>query len=303
MARATPPVLSFFIPKLCTFRACRLPGIFIPMSSLQQAWLELDRPRHKAEFYNSWQLGQRAGLSHEQILAKMGDFGRSPTVASVRDAFLRGVRNRQTLEDIIANNPKMLTSFEAGTLRLGEASGQLEQVLKFLAEYFGAEYRAVQKVKGMLVQPVITAIVAMFIVAFPVLYYGNPLGYAVTVGLEVAALLFVGGTVLASVARWYRNRPEFVVGRFCRALAMGIEAGLPLAPVTEFAVAAADHPELQAHLSRIPPRERGNHPLATTFGGCRVLPFEVIAALEIADATGNYGDTLVKLAQMYDVKY
>ena len=169
--------------------------------------------------------------------------------------------------------------------------------------YFAAEYHAVQKVKGMLAAPMITAIAAVFIVSFPILYYGNPLGYSVAVGLEVAALLFAGGTVLSSVARWYRNRPEFVVGRFCRALAMGIEAGLPLGSVTEFAVAAAGHPELQAHLSRVPLRERGNQPLAKTFGGCRVLPFEVVAALEVADATGNYSDTLVKLAQMYDVKY
>lgn len=273
------------------------------MSSLSQAWLELDLPRHKSEFYNSWQLGQRAGLSHEQILSKMGDFRRSPTVASMRDAFLRGVKGRQTLDDIIADNPKLLTPFEAGSLSLGEASGQLEQVLKFLAGYFAAEYHAVQQVKGMLAAPMITAIAAVFIVSFPILYYGNPLGYSVAVGLEVAALLFAGGTVLSSVARWYRNRPEFVVGRFCRALAMGIEAGLPLGSVTEFAVAAAGHPELQAHLSRVPLRERGNQPLAKTFGGCRVLPFEVVAALEVADATGNYSDTLVKLAQMYDVKY
>ena len=245
-------------------------------------------------------MGQCAGLSHAQILAMMGDLQRSATVAGVRDTFLKGAQQRQSLDDVMTESPRLLAPFEAGLLRLGETGGQLERVLKFLADYFGAEFRAVQRIKRLLGPPMISGIAATFIVAFPVLYFGNATGYFITVGLELAGLFLVGGVVLTSVARSYRNRPEFVVGRFCRALAMGVEAGLPLAQVTEFAVAAADHRELTRHLDRIPRRERDRQPLAKTFAGCPALPFEVIAALEVADATGNYSDTVVKLAKMYD---
>lgn len=270
------------------------------MFSFSRAWLELDLPRHKAEFYNAWHLGQQAGLSHARILETMGDFKRSATVARLRDEFLEGARGRKTLDYTVGTNPTLLTPFEAGSLRLGEESGRLEQVLKFLSDYFSAEFRAVQKVKRLLAQPMITAVAAVFIVAFPVLYYGNPTGYLITVGLEVAVLLFGGGVLVRSVAGRYRKRREFVLGRLCRALAMGVEAGLPIAAVAEFAVAAADHTELSAHVAGIPRRERGRQPLAQTFAGCRLLPFELIASLEVADATGNYNDTLVKLAGIYD---
>ena len=84
---------------------------------------------------------------------------------------------------------------------------------------------------------------------------------------------------------------------------MGVEAGLPLAKVTEFAVAAAGHPDLTTHLEKTPRLERGRQPLAKTFAGSSVLPFEVLAALEVADTTGNYGDTLGKLARLYDGNY
>ena len=96
---------------------------------------------------------------------------------------------------------------------------------------------------------------------------------------------------------------RFVVGRFCRALTLGIEAGLSLDRVTELAVAAAAHPELTRHLNRVPRRQRAGQPLSKTFAGTTVLPPNVVAALEVAEASGDYGGTVRKLAELYDGGY
>ncbi|MFQ5550521.1 MAG: type II secretion system F family protein [Gemmatimonadales bacterium] len=270
------------------------------MTSIHHALLELDLPRHKAEFYNAWHLGQRAGLTHEGILATMGDFARSHTVSRIRDAFLQSARSRMTIGETITAYPKLLQGFEAGVLKLGEETGQLETSFRFLADYFTAENRAVQTVKRWLAYPLTTGIAAIFIVSFPILFYGDAVKYVIVVTLElIAALAFAGG-IVSAVARWYRQRTDLVLGRLCRSLALGVEAGLPLSQVAGLAVDAAEHPDLQRHVARILARQRSQQSLAATFKGCSLLPFELLTALEVADATGNYRDTLVKLAQMYD---
>ncbi len=273
------------------------------MTSLSSALLELDLPRHKSEFYNSWRLGYHAGLPHGRTLATVGDFKRSRTVAKIRNALLRGAERKQTVGQVLKDNLKLFDSFEGGVLALAEESGGFEEALGLLAGYFAAEYRAVQTVKRWLAYPMATGVAAIFVVSFPVLFFGDVVRYVLIVSAELVAAFLFAGAILSRVARWHRSRREFVVGRFCRALAMGVEAGLPLAKVTEFAVAAAGHPDLTTHLEKTPRLERGRQPLAKTFAGSSVLPFEVLAALEVADTTGNYGDTLGKLARLYDGNY
>jgi type II secretory pathway component PulF len=267
------------------------------MASLFRAWNELDLARHKAEFYRMWHTGYSAGLPHGEVLRQMGDFRRSATVHRLRDVLLRGTERRQTILQTIEAHDSLVIPFEAALLELGEEAGQLEDVLKLLGGYFEAEHRMMLSVKKALAYPMTSAVAVAFIAPFPVLYFGDAQRYVITVVVELIAAMMFGGTLLATVARWFGGQPKFVVGRFCRALAMAVEAG------AELAVAAAAHPELTAHLRRMPRREWLGQPLATTFAGVRVLPREVLAALQVADASGNYGDTVRKLADLYDGGY
>ena len=270
------------------------------MSSLISAWHELDVSRHKAEFYRMWHLTHKSGLQQEVALSQMGDFRRSPTVARLRNALLVGARQRTSLRDIISKNTGLFEDFEKALLVLGEDGGKLEEVSSFLANYFQAEHRAVQRMKRRLAYPMINTVAAIFIVSFPVLFFGDVLKYFVVVTAELAVAAALGGTVLARVASSHRNRLEFVVGRFCRSLSMGIEAGLSLDKVMELAVAAAAAPELSKFFARIPRDVRSGKSPAEIFSGAPVIPEEIVRALKVAEVTGNYGDTMVKLADLYD---
>jgi MSHA biogenesis protein MshG len=273
------------------------------MASILRVWSDLDVGRHKAEFYRMWHLGYRAGLSHIEVLTQMGDFRRSHTVHKLRDVLVRGTQRRQPIERTLQGRDELVVPFEAALLELGEETGQLEDVFKLLADYFEAEHRMMLRVKGQLAYPMAAAVAAIFIAPFPVLFFGDALRYIAVVVSELIAVLIFGGALLAAAARSYGGRLEFVVGRFCRAAALAVEAGLSLDRVAELAVAAAAHPVLTAHLKRMPRRQWMGQPLAQTFAGTRVLPREVVAALEVADASGNYGDTLRKLADLYDGGY
>ncbi len=247
-----------------------------------------------------WHAGYRAGLPHRQVFETAGEFRRSPTVARVRRHLLQSAGRRETLADAIGKRPQLFDPFEAALLKLGEESGSLEEILRLLGSYYAAEHRKMQWVKRKMSYPMINGIAAIFIAPLPLLVFGNTVRYAVVVSGGLATALVFGGTVLAAVARRFQNRPALVRARLLRALALSIEAGLSLDRAVQLGVAAAAHPALSRHVARISPRQLRGQSLGTTFAGLAVVPHEMVAALNVAHETGNYRDTLQKLAELYD---
>lgn len=247
-----------------------------------------------------WHAGYAAGLSHQQVFDKAGEFARSPGVERMRRHLLDSVGRRESLADAISKRPGLFDEFEAALLKLGEESGSLEEILQLLSRYFEAEHRKVQWVKRKLSYPMINGVAAVFIAPLPLLVFGNPGPYLLTVAVGFTGSMVFGGTVVALVARRFRNRPALVRARLLRALALGIEAGLPLDRAVELGVAAAAYPDLSSHVARIPARRIATQPLGVTFAGSDIVPHEMVAALNVAHETGNYSDTLQKLAELYD---
>ena len=193
--------------------------------SLGSAWNELDVARYKAELYRMWHAGYHAGLPHQKVLAAAGSFHRSPTVERMRVELLRGVQQRNPLATTVRARPDLFIPFEASLIALGEESGGLEEIFELLAGYFEAEHRMMLWVKKKMSYPMMNLIAAIFILPFPILFFGDPVQYVLTVIVELVAAIMFGGTVLLAVARWFRGRPKVVLVRLCRALAVGVEAG------------------------------------------------------------------------------
>lgn len=270
---------------------------------LTRAWLELDVARHRAELYRLWHNGTHAGLDHPTTLGTIGPFTRSPSVERLRTYLLGGTRRRATPAQLVKAAPGLFRPFEGSLLVLGEESGTLEACLRLLADYFAAEHRMVLGIKKKLAYPMFQALAAAVIGPLPLVFYGRPGAYILTAGAGVTLWIAAGGAVLLAAARWYGGRPKFVLGRLARALTLGVEAGLPLGRVVGLAVDAAASPEIAAHVARIPALALSSQPLARTFAGCPIVPREMLAAMEVADASGNYGETLRRLADLYDGGY
>lgn len=268
--------------------------------SLTRALAELDAPRHRAELYRMWLAGYHAGLEHPRILESIGELRRSPPVEEVRRHLLAGTRRRQTIAALTRARPALFAPFEAALLVLGEESGTLEQCLRLLADHFAAEHRMMLLVKRKLTYPLIQMFAAALIAPLPLVFQGRTGLYLATAAGGVTLCLLAGGSVLTAVARRYRRQPRFVRARLARALTTGIEAGLPLAHAVELATAASGEPAVAAHVRAIPARTIASQPLARTFTGCPGIPREMVAAMEVADASGNYAGTLAKLAELYD---
>jgi len=268
--------------------------------TLTQAWNQLDTARFKAEFYRMWYAGHRAGLEHPRALETIDDYRRSPTVRDARRWLLAGTKRRQSLAAITRAKPELFTPFEAAILVLGEESGDLEHCLRLLSEYFTAEHRLILWLKRKLSYPMIQAVLATFIAPFPLLFFGHTWAYFGTVGAGLATLALAGGGLLLATARWFQQRPRYVRGRLLRALTVAIEGGLPLGRAVELAVNATANEAVRAHVGRFTREQLSSQPLSRTFAGCPVVPREMTAAMEVAEATGDYSGTLEKMADLYE---
>jgi len=94
------------------------------------------------------------------------------------------------------------------------------------------------------------------------------------------------------------NQPKYVRGRLLRALTIAIEAGLTLGRSATLAAEASGDAEVVAHVRRAGAKNVASQPLAVTFAGCPYLPAHAVAAMAIADASGDYSGTLRKMAEL-----
>ncbi len=151
-------------------------------------------------------------------------------------------------------------------------------------------------VKKKMSYPMMNVLAGIGIAPFPVLFFGDAVRYFTTVGIELVLAMAFGGALLRIVARHYRNRPKVVRARLCRALAIAVEAGLPM----DLGVQAADDASLTEHLARLPAAARANQTLADTLAGWSLLTPDMQQVLGVADQTGDYTNTLKRLADLYD---
>ncbi len=254
----------------------------------------------RTELYRMWHAGQRMGATHPHILESMGTRDGSPTVETLRQRLLSGTKRGLTVGEIVRQNPALLQPFEAAVLSLGEESGTLEQSLATLVTHFKSEHRLLLKLWSNLTYPLIVSLVFIVIAPLPLVFQGQSRAYWFIVVPGLALWYGFGGAAITALAARYANRPAFVLARLGRALASGIEAGLPLDRVVVLAALSTGHPEIIAHVRKTPARQLGLQPVSETFTGCAVIPLEMVAAMRVAEVSGDFSGSLRKLADLYD---
>lgn len=263
------------------------------------AYRALDDGRHREEFYRMWRAAVHAGLTHDQALRTMGP-RRAPHVEEMRDWLLDGARRGQRVTYLVRTGGKRFEPMERALLVLGEETGTLEESLQLLAQFYQSKHKLMLWIKKQMAYPMFTALCMVFIAPFPLLYFGQVAAYAGFVTVGCVACISSGGSFLLMMAQRYGKRPEMVRARLARALATGVEAGLPLARAIRLATEAADDPALSAFV-----RARDDHQLMAgtlqeTFASAPLMTADFIGALAVADRTGDFTTTMRKIADLYE---
>ena len=222
------------------------------------------------------------------------------TEESARQLLLAGVRAGRTLTEIVQASHAPFASYDAALLALGEESGRLEQVLGLLTDYHERRHTWSLVVQKRLVYPLLTAAFAIVIAPLSLLVFGHPRAYVVLVALGLVALWALGGVLVTAAAARYGRAPRLVQARLARALTIAVEAGLPLGTALRLAAEACGDAGVERHVALQGERRLATQSLVASLRGCPAMTPEFLAVLANAERTGDFANTLARLAGLYE---
>jgi type II secretory pathway component PulF len=269
------------------------------VSSFLGAWRALDAGRHRSEFYRMWRVGLSAGFTVPKTLETMGP-REAPHVEAVRKWLLEGTRQGASVTDVVKQGGARFESFEHALLVLGDEAGTLEESLRLLADFYARKHRLMLHVRKQMTYPLFTGIVATFVAPFSLLYFGHVVAYVTIVCVGLAGWTLAGGAIVLAVANMYGRTPAMVRARLARALATAVEAGLPLGRAIRLAADASADTSVQHFVQSIDERTLSTRPIAETLANCPHMSPDFMAVLEVAETTGDFRNSLTRLAGLYE---
>ncbi len=261
----------------------------------------LDESRHRAELYRAWSIGLAAGLTSNVALDHMGRIA-FPSVEEARRYLVVGTGQGKSVTALVKARPNLLAPFEGAVLTAGDESGTLNQSLQLLTNFYAGEFKRALKIRNSMLYPVFAGLVASFGLPFVVLHKSPVKTYVTAIIVLLVAFLLMGGVFISILASILLNTRAMSRARFARVLSSTIEAGLPLGRAIRLSVDASGNRGLLEHIKKRSERELSTTPLAKIFEGCEDIPAALLSQLMIADATGDYKNTLVAYARDLELR-
>lgn len=139
----------------------------------------------------------RAGLDVKKALIALAEQARSKAMKTAIRGVLQGVDRGTTLAESMANYPLAFPEIFISFVRVGEATGRLQESLEVLAVQLDKEYTLRRAVRGALLYPMVI-VSALFAVGFAMLVFVVPkladvfAGFDVELPLPTRILLAIG---------------------------------------------------------------------------------------------------------------
>lgn len=132
--------------------------------------LFLPKPKELIEFTRGLSSLLRSGIPMREGLAILREQSSSLGMKEVLRQIIDDIENGDRFSDACARHPKVFTEFYASLLRVGEASGSMAVSLQQLSETLEKRKTMRDRVKGALVYPVVSLIVAIAVAIILVTY-------------------------------------------------------------------------------------------------------------------------------------
>jgi type II secretory pathway component PulF len=253
--------------------------------------------RDLAAFYRAFGAAWSAGLPATEALRVLAP-ARGGGVVGLRVKALRAsLRAGETLAEGARQGPFL--ELERALLALGEETGRLGETVAALAAFFEADHRVALRIIRQVFPRLVTAFAGCFIVPAPLAFKVGLGAYAAASLSALGVTTFFSGALLWLLFERARSRPQYAVARLLWALALAIEAGLPLYRVVPLAAAALGPCTTARRLLAVPPGQWDGQPLSTLADACQ-LPRSARAMLETMERTGDTTTTLRWAARAYE---
>jgi type IV pilus assembly protein PilC len=252
-------------------------------------------------------------------------------------AYLRG---GSSLSDALSRFPKVFTTMYCRTIAAGEQSGNLDTVLKQMADYIERTTTAAKKVKSAMTYPIVVLVVAIIVVAalvffvmptFTSLYTGfgaklpvittlllNFANGAAKYGVYVLLILVAGVVGLVLYIRTPVGRINWdrfllrlpVIGpivqlnelsRCSRTISMLIKVGLPLPDIITMCIQSAGNMIMSQALIAVKQDMLAGEGLAQPMAKRSIFLPLMVQMVAVGEKTGNLSNTLATVADSYEI--
>jgi len=314
-----------------------------PFFNLQKIAARFSRvkPREVIMFSRQLALLLEAGTDIVTSLELLQSQVTNRTLQVVLGEVASDIRGGSSLSAALSKHPRAFPELYSRTLAAGEQAGNLEVVLRQMADYIERGATTEKKIKNALTYPVLVAIVAFVVItvlitfvlpAFTSLYRALGADLPATTQLLISlsewlmdygVFLLLGIVALAVVGFFYIKTPAGkyqldklmltipVIGRInllselarcCRTIALLFKVGLPLPEVMSQAIHGTTNKVISKALTEVQQELIRGEGLSKPMAKRNVFLPLMVQMTSVGEETGHLDTTLATVAQTYEIE-
>lgn len=282
--------------------------------------------------------------SGTDISSSMDLLRQQTTTRSLRKVLgeiLSDIRDGSPLSTALLKHPNIFPSTYSQLLGIGEQSGNLETVLRQVADYIEQEINTGKELKGVLTMPAITLVVAIVVIALMIIFilpsFGELytslgselptaaktlimigektrkngvyvlLGLAVIIGLVVSYIRTSRGRyqwdrLLLNLPLVGRVKHLTEIARYCRTMSLLFHAGLPLTEIMSLAIRSSSNKVTIESLTKVQEDMVKGEGLAGPMSKNKFFLPMLVQMVRVGEETGNLDVTLQAVAKSYEAE-
>ncbi len=279
-----------------------------------------------------------AAIPIPDALRNISILTKNPVLKAVLQDIAAEVEGGARFSDSLERFPKVFSGFFVNMVRSGETTGQLGEVLEYLADQTEKDYDLAGKLKGAMIYPAFI-VSAMAIVGFVMLTFVVPkltdvliqahvelpwttkLLIAVSNFLQHFWYIVIGGVIGGVFAfRWWTSTPaglktwdriklslpifgslfqKIYVVRFARSLSTLIKGGMDVVGALEIVAGVVGNETWRAVVYETIKEVNDGNPMATAFQRHSFIPAMMTQMLSVGEGTGKTAEILTRVSAFY----
>ena len=292
-----------------------------------------------AVFTKQLEIMIRAGLSLVSALESLGEQTENKKLSKVSSQISKMVNGGEYFSNALSHFPGIFSRVYIGSIKLGEKSGTLEEVLSSLSSQLEKDHDLQSKIKSAMVYPafilaaLIGVMVVLLIYVVPALTklfqeLGGQLPVATRILISTSnfilkfwwLILILLGGITIGLYSWKRTRSgnrfldlikirvpifgslvkKIYIARFSRTSATLIKAGLPLIEVLKTSQFVVNNVLYQEQIERIKTDVEGGLPLSRAIKNADLFPPMIFNLVSAGELSGNLKESFETVANFYE---
>jgi type IV pilus assembly protein PilC len=282
-----------------------------------------------------------AGTNIGSSLEMLQEQSNNPLLKKVLRVVVADVRGGTQFSEALTKHPKVFPSVYCQLLGIGEQSGDLEKLLRQVADYMEKEEITAKETKGALVMPGITASIALVVVILMIVFVLPTFGKMYSsLGAELPPIakffmdmgefiknngVYVLGVMVALITGIYlylktpggrfqydkltlrlplfgRIKLLSELSRYCRSMSLLFHAGMPLSEVMPLIIKGSGNKVLAKALTEVEKDMVKGEGLSKPMSKNKLFLPMMVQMVKVGEETGSLDTTLQAVAQSYEAE-